>query len=309
MEYDLIGDIHGQGDRLEHLLSRMGYTKTPSGYRHSGRMALFLGDLIDRGKQNRQVIDIVRTMVENGHAKAVLGNHEFNAIGFHQIDQDTGLPLRPHKEKNIKQHRTFLDEYPLGHPDTRSVIEWFKTLPMFLDMGEFRLVHACWDEESITILRPFLSSGNVLSETGLEDAHRPHTAEFKAVETLIKGPEITLPEGSQIIDKSDDVRKEVRVKWWDMEGPKTYRSVALTRTEFLERLPELPVDDFEPQVRYGADQPRVFFGHYSLDPVSQHPVQALNAICLDFSAPKDPPITAYAWNGVEGFVPAGLVQV
>ena len=101
----------------------------------------------------------------------------------------------------------------------------------------------------------------------------------------------------------DHVRKEVRVKWWDIQGPKTYRSIALTRTDILDSLLDLQADDVEIPVKYGSDQPLVFFGHYSLDPVSQQPVQASNAICLDFSGTEDPPITAFTWlwdKGVDG---------
>lgn len=310
MEYDLIGDIHGQGDRLERILSDLGYQKTQSGYRHSERTALFLGDLIDRGHQNRQVIRIVRGMVENDQAKAILGNHELNAIGFHEIDQDTGLPLRLHDEKNIKQHKTFLDEYPLNHPDTESVISWFKTLPVFLDMEKFRVVHACWDDESIEVLRPFLTNQDILTEDGLQNVYKARTGPFKAAEILLKGPEISLPEGFQIIDKSNHARTQVRVKWWaEDEGPRTYRSLALTRTEILATLPDLQADHVELPVQYGSHEPMVFFGHYSLDPVSQHLAQASNAICLDFSGAKDPPITAYTWLGDEDADRSRVIQV
>lgn len=308
-EYDLIGDIHGQGDRLERILSDPGYAKTRSGYRHSERTALFLGDLIDRGDQNRQVIKTVRDMVENGQATAILGNHEHSAIGFHQIHADTGLPLRSHDEKNIKQNKTLLNECPLDHPDTESVISWFKTLPVFLDLDEFRVVHACWDQDSIAVLSPILTKENVLTENGLRNVYKPRTAAFKAVETLLKGPEISLPEGFQIIGKSSHARTEVRVKWWAEEGAKTYRSIALTRAEILDTLPDLQADHVEMSVQYGSDEPVVFFGHFSLDPNTQQPVQTSNAICLDFSGAKDPPITAYTWLGDKRMEGSRVTQV
>jgi hypothetical protein len=43
---------------------------------------IFVGDFIDRGPQQREVLRIARAMCEAGSASAVLGNHEFNAIGW-----------------------------------------------------------------------------------------------------------------------------------------------------------------------------------------------------------------------------------
>ena len=43
-------------------------------------MVIFLGDFIDRGPHQREVIEIDRQMIEAGTAQSVMGNHEFNAI-------------------------------------------------------------------------------------------------------------------------------------------------------------------------------------------------------------------------------------
>ena len=50
MAYDIIGDIHGQEDKLEALLLRtLGYRDTAGAWRHPTRQELFVGDFIDRG--------------------------------------------------------------------------------------------------------------------------------------------------------------------------------------------------------------------------------------------------------------------
>ena len=36
MTYDIIGDIHGQADKLHSLLAHMGYEDRAGAYRHSG---------------------------------------------------------------------------------------------------------------------------------------------------------------------------------------------------------------------------------------------------------------------------------
>ncbi len=87
--YDLIGDIHGHANELAQLLEKLGYQKTQGIYRHPERQVIFLGDFIDRGPQIRQVLETVRPMIEEGHARAVLGNHELNALAYHTEDPES----------------------------------------------------------------------------------------------------------------------------------------------------------------------------------------------------------------------------
>ena len=49
MEYDIVGDVHGQADKLEALLLAMGYRQHAGAYWHPTRKAIFVGDFIDRG--------------------------------------------------------------------------------------------------------------------------------------------------------------------------------------------------------------------------------------------------------------------
>ena len=62
--YDLIGDIHGHAAELEALLAKLGYQLDGPCYRHESRRVIFLGDLVDRGPQQRRVLEIVRPMVD-----------------------------------------------------------------------------------------------------------------------------------------------------------------------------------------------------------------------------------------------------
>ena len=103
--YDLIGDIHGHADELTQLLDSMGYRLNRGVYEHPERKVIFLGDFIDRGPQIRQVLDVVRPMVEGGKALAVMGNHEFNALAFHtkHMEREDAF-LRTRDNKNIRQH-------------------------------------------------------------------------------------------------------------------------------------------------------------------------------------------------------------
>ena len=98
--FDIVGDIHGHAEPLMRLFNDLGYTKNDAGiYAHRDRQIIFLGDFIDRGQQQSEVINIVKPMVENGYAQAVMGNHEFNAICFHTTHPVTEKPLREHCDK------------------------------------------------------------------------------------------------------------------------------------------------------------------------------------------------------------------
>ena len=100
-KYDIVGDIHGHADKLERLLRRLGYEERDGIYRHASRQLIFVGDFIDRGAEIRRTLQLVRAMVDAGTARAVMGNHELNAILFHT---DDGW-LRPDNEKNTAQHQ------------------------------------------------------------------------------------------------------------------------------------------------------------------------------------------------------------
>ena len=83
-------------------------------------------------------------MVEAGAAHCVMGNHEFNAIVWATEDIDQpGEYLRSRTTPGSrKQHAAFLSEVE-GMQKHEEIIAWFKTLPLWLDLGDVRVVHAC----------------------------------------------------------------------------------------------------------------------------------------------------------------------
>ena len=150
LAYDIIGDVHGHARELCALLEKMGYRESRGAYRHSSRIAIFVGDLIDRGPANIEAAIIARRMVEEGSALLVMGNHEFNAIAFHSEDPESaGEFLRPHTSKNVKQHQATLQEFEARPEQKILLLEWFRTLPLFLELANVRVVHACWDRQSL----------------------------------------------------------------------------------------------------------------------------------------------------------------
>jgi hypothetical protein len=288
--HDIIPDIHGQADKLTAALRRLGYNERNGAWRHSdpNRICVFLGDFIDRGPNNAEVIRIVRSMVEAGSAKAIMGNHELNAIHFHSMHPVTGKPLREHSEKNWGQHESFLREFPIGEKSTAEAIEWMRALPLFLNRDGFRVVHACWDDEQIRQLHDLAPSG-VLDTEQLVMAADPKALLHDLLEVTTKGPETQLPEGYSFIDKHGHKRNEVRLQWWK-SGGRSWAEVSMSVPN-PDELPRTPFPTNIPITFYPADANPVFFGHYWLD--GGPTLQSVNALCLDYSAGTTGPLVTY----------------
>jgi protein phosphatase len=145
--FDIIGDVHGCFVELLELLQKLGYsleknpvfdknTEGPPNSNHrdkieesltqkpfiitnpEGRVAVFVGDLVDRGPNSPDVLRLVMQMVEEQKAWCVVGNHDDKLKRFldgrdvklqHGLEQ-TAEQLR-HESDGFKQKiRRFLDK-------------------------------------------------------------------------------------------------------------------------------------------------------------------------------------------------------
>ncbi|WP_244828772.1 metallophosphoesterase [Caballeronia sp. TF1N1] len=297
MHYDIIGDIHGQARKLEALLTRLGYIERDGALRHPERTAIFVGDFIDRGPHQLETIDIVRSMVETGSALAVMGNHEFNAIAWYLRDPDQSDEyLRPRKgeigEKNRHQHAAFLAEVEHKPRLHAEIIEWFFSLPLWLDLSELRVIHACWHPEFMSTLEPQLKPGRLLNDVTIISASRKGTEQYRSVEGLLKGVEVRLPSGCAFHDKSGVTRHEARIRWWDRTAT-TYHQAALVPPQTRKQLPDSDIPA-EARIDYPTEKP-IFVGHYWM--TGKPEVLSPNVACVDYSAGKDGPLVAYRWSG------------
>ncbi len=308
VNYDLIGDIHGHSEPLVQLLQKLGYAKSDGVFRHAERQVIFLGDLIDRGPDQRGVLEIVRPMIDEGAALSVMGNHEFNAIAYHTLDPDDhNRHLRVHFEKNRDQHQSFLEVFEGAH-DYAETIEWFRTLPLWLELDGIRVVHACWDEALMSLLQNKHASVNeYLDDDLLVAASRKGSEEYEAVETLLKGKEIELPDGQSFFDKDGNARHNVRVRWFDGDAT-TYQEAFLGPEKARSHIPEDPIGA-DHLIQYSHDDPPVFVGHYWLDTIPG--VLAPNVACLDYSvaAKSGGKLVAYRWDGEQRLDNAKFVFV
>jgi hypothetical protein len=277
--YDLIGDIHGYASELKALLTKMGYQETGGVWQHPERKVIFLGDFVDRGPEQVETVRIARSMVESGNALAVMGNHEFNAVAWSTIDPNKlNEFLRPHSDKNLKQHREFLAQVGEDSDLHREIIKWFKTLPLFLEMDTFRVVHACWHPGHLQTLSNFTDDHNRIRPEAWVQLTDEENEGFEALETVLKGLEISLPNGYQFRDKDNHPRTNIRTQWWDLDGV-TYRDLAMVPVEVIHQIPHEPIpDDVLPG--YDGEKP-VFVGHYWMrgEPAPLNEYVA----CLDYS--------------------------
>jgi len=122
----VIGDVHGHYDTLMILMEAIAPNKED--------MVYFLGDLIDRGPQSAQVVDFVK---ESPYI-SLLGNHEQMLLDILGDGEIYGPALQAWLYSG--GHST-INSY--GDKGVRQEhIEWMRTLPTYIDLGDTWLVHA-----------------------------------------------------------------------------------------------------------------------------------------------------------------------
>lgn len=290
--YDIIGDIHGHADELVELLETLGYREHAGCFRHPQRTAVYCGDFVDRGPQIPDVVRIVRAMVQGKAALAVMGNHEFNALAYDT--EKPGCPgqfCRPHDTKNQHQHAATLQQF--DRRQLQEALEWFRTLPVALDLGSLRVVHACWSPDRINHIQAAAREFGEFTGEFLSLATTAGTELFDAVECVMKGPELWLPEGITVRDKEGNVRRRIRIRWFEQPLNRSFADYALPEKK---ELPDSSVPHDAPAEPYAADQPPVFVGHYWLPDRVAAPL-APNVACLDYSIARNGMLCAYRFDG------------
>ncbi len=294
--YDIIGDIHGVKEPLETLLTRMGYAEINGVYTNPlGRKVCFMGDFIDRGPDQKRVLEIVRNMVDSGNAVAIMGNHEFNAICY-ATPKDGGGYVREHSPENFGHHKAFLKAYPFGSPEHQDIIEWFKTLPVFYENEGFAAIHACWDETHMQALKPMLNTDNTLKDAAYT-AYADKTSDIhQAIECLMKGPEADLPAGFTFSSDGGTKRSTARIKWWnDLSAPLS-ENLFIPRKQ-LDQNTKAKLDKSalsEVFNGHAANKP-VFIGHYWMQGKPRLLTDTI--ACLDYSVVNSKVQVGYRFNG------------
>lgn len=283
--YDIIGDIHGCADALQLLLLDLGYRQKNGAFRHPFRKVVFLGDLIDRGPHIRDVLHIVRAMVESESAYLTLGNHEYNAICYEtRAPEDAKYKyLRPHFPRHKRHLVATLEQFENHREEWQDMVAWLKMRPICLEFEHFRAVHACWDQAEINKLRIRNPACNLVDTNFLLASTNKENPEYRMVERLLKGTEIKLPDG-KTIDCRDGVRRNrFRTKFWH-NNPETYGDVIFQPDNLPEDMFNQLLGDEEKNnlVFYTEKEKPLFVGHYWR--VGEPCLISKNIACLDYSA-------------------------
>ena len=279
--FDVIGDVHGHAGQLLRLLAKLGYEResSNSAFLHAdGRKVAFVGDLINKGPSSSEVIKIVRGMTDSGSAFAVLGNHEFNLLATNFVG-----------EKKIE------NEY-------REHLDWLLTLPFSVEFEGIRVVHAVWHPSSLKVI-----AGRTCSDKDfLQRAITKTSPEHQAVQTVLKGIKLPLPDGQVCLDRFGIPRSRVRIRWWLDPSGLTYSELLYPAHEGASTYLGPSLEDLTYVEPYPIYEPAVFTGHYCL-PVREPKING-NVACVDGCVTCDGVLWAYRHTGEQILNSLNLVQ-
>jgi serine/threonine protein phosphatase 1 len=127
----IIGDIHGCINTFKHLLYKILDINT------SDRI-IILGDLIDRGPKSKDVVDeLIRLQKEKFNICSLRGNHEQMLIDSSIFKDNFPLWSRNGGAKTCESFKIkHIKELP------NEYIEFFKSLPNYIQLDKYLLVHA-----------------------------------------------------------------------------------------------------------------------------------------------------------------------
>ncbi|AFG37188.1 metallophosphoesterase [Spirochaeta africana] len=318
--YDIIGDVHGHATALEGLLRTLGYEPQGSSLRHPDRyrQAIFVGDIVDRGPEIPRAVRLVRGMVESGAALMVLGNHEYNLIGYHTPIAGSSPQrfIRAHTAVHYRQCQETLQQFAAVPGELDDHMNWMRQLPLFLELPQLRVVHAAWHPQAVNTIQEYAPETHALTDALLQDSSRRGSAAARAIEQLLKGVEINLPQGLSYHDKEGVRRTRTRVAWWRTHQTDDRGDGCIPLSELvfppdiippaeLSRV-RVPVSTAAHVPGYSGDTP-VFMGHYWL--TGEPRLVAPDICCLDFSIAAGGLLTSYTYRGEQQLSAENLLQV
>ena len=291
--YDIIGDVHGQATLLGKLLKKAGYGKKDNSYHHPERKAIFVGDFLNRGPEIKETLRIIRRMVEQGDAMAILGNHEINTILFTMKNEKGGslIPVTGKRSASVVQTFQQFKNYQEEWKDFR---KWLRTLPFFLELDPIRIVHACWKDENIDILKKEIQPGRIPKSIFRDLVVNSKSALSQSILQTTRGIHLILPPDLRIYDNHHRNHRFYRIRWWTEPQGLTFQEWSF---ESKFRLPgyTIPQEIIPAISEYPNEAPLVFFGHYCR---GNGPwVIKDNLCCVDACVTGKGTLAAYRWDG------------
>ncbi|MNJ14581.1 hypothetical protein D3C77_88110 [compost metagenome] len=238
-----------------------------------------------------------------------MGNHEYNALGWNTpaLPESGKQFVREHTPRHGRLIYETLTQFEQHPGDWHDFLEWFYELPLFIDAGRFRLVHACWDPRLIEPLRQQYADGRIdehfIQASGVSDSFASMVCN-----RLLRGTDMRLPDGLTLTGGDGLTRAFFRTKFWE-EDPQTYGDIVFQPDALPEKVASTPLSHSQKNalLRYGEDEPMLFVGHYwrSGKPA---PIRS-NLACLDYSAVLYGKLVAYRLDDETRIDPRKFVWV
>lgn len=231
-QYDIISDIHGHYHAFAALLESMDYTLDDKTYKPpKGRKLLLLGDIINKGPNQKKTIKMVKRMIKQGHAKAIMGNHEFNAICMAEEITETN-------EDRLRQQAAFLEAYEFGSPKHEKAIELFKQFPLYFETDSFIASHGAPSKKDIKTVAPYLNSKGQLTKKAYRAFTDSKSPFSQSLNRIIKG--CKKPNEDETIsalqNKFQKAKKPVFVGHYNLSGPPRIISPHIILLDFKDHL-------------------------------------------------------------------------
>lgn len=170
----IVGDVHGHYETLLRLLEALELG--------ADDRVDFLGDLIDRGPNSAQVVELVKS---EPSFRSIRGNHEDMAIAALLDDEASD---RYQQFWRSSGGRATLNSYPEDDAGTALLeehLDWMTTLPLYRDLGDVWLVHAGVDPTLA------LSEQTVQQFCWIRDVFHSHALPYFADKTIVTGHTIS----------------------------------------------------------------------------------------------------------------------
>lgn len=135
--FDIIGDVHGCYDALKKLIRKLGYQQDEDGhYFHpEKRTVIFTGDVVDRGEQSLEVLQLIMQMERDNAALMVMGNHDERLLRYLEgsnVEVAHGLEATAREMEAV------------GDKTREEIAAFLRKQPayLWLDKGSLVVVHA-----------------------------------------------------------------------------------------------------------------------------------------------------------------------
>ncbi len=186
-----VGDIHGCPLTFQALLDKIGLSKTDQ--------LFFVGDFINKGKNGKEVIDIILQLIENDYQIFPLrGNHEQMLLDKHfrttPTDGELSVP-------SLFRARGILDENKQIFPQ---YLPFFQNLPYYYELDNCYIVHGGFDfscekpleeYEKMLWIREFKIDKKIVGEKKIIHGHTPQLSMIIKYDIATGSQEIIIDNG------------------------------------------------------------------------------------------------------------------